>query len=255
MEEYYFGKRRNGDTRTIPVPDGVKDTMRWNMNNVSTFPAIVTGLKKFPDAVYSRQLAPFTPESGNRLSIFNHIDDAVIDDTMNIYVSGYVKIRLTVGNNIVYESGHVVYKYNLLTGVFGDIFNAYKYYARSGQSRRSREMIKLCDGIMDAMKGAAAAWMRSDAMTGEFGAMQIASGDDFRLTRNDVIDAGSFRKTNHTTLAARNVTAATVVRDCVGSYINQYGGDSTADRYFPRMRDNMEVYIEWEKTTSIYNNG
>lgn len=225
------------------------------MNDVSAYPAIAAGLKKYPDAVYSRQLAPFMPESGNVLSILNHVDDTIVDNIVNVYVSGYIKIRLRVGGAIVYDSKPVVYKNNLLSGVYGDIFCAYKMMK---SSRRQQEMIDLCDGIMAAMKEAASAWMRSDALDGEFNMMQIARGGDFRLTRNDVIDAGSYIRKKSTALSARKITVDTAVRNCVGSYINEYGigmKDDSVTRYFPRMRDNMDVYIEWEKTQSIYNNG
>lgn len=216
--------------------------------NVSTYPAIVAGLKKFPDAMYSRRLAPFTSESGNVLSILNHVDDAVIDDdTLNVYVSGYVKVRLRVGNAVMYESKPVVYKDNLLSGVFGDIFHSYKQVqaVNSVLPRRVREVIELCDGIMCAMKEAAAAWMSSDALIGEFDAMQIATGNDFRLTMNDVIDAGSYRKMNYMAPTAKKTTTVeTAVCECVGSYIFQHANDDAAARYFPRMRDNIDVYIE-----------
>ena len=237
----------------LPVPAVIKDTMQRNMNNVSFFPAIVDAFKKFPDSVYNRPLAPFTPESGNVLSILSHVDDAVLVNTVSFYVSGYIKVILKVGNAVVYESKPIVYKDNLLNGVFGYIFDWYKIHwtALSPQPRHVREIVELCEGIMDAMKGAAAAWMKSDALVGEFNAMQIATGDDFRLSRNDVIDTGSYRKTKYTATTARGITADTAVRECVANYINRYGADKTAARYFPRMRDNMDVYVEWEKQTPI----
>lgn len=261
-DEYYFGGRADSwkeDTRTLPAPAVIKDAMQRNMNNVSFFPDIVSAFKRFPDSVYSRPLAPFTPESGNVLSILNHVDDVVQEDIVSVYVSGYVKVRLKVGNTVVYESKPIVYKDNLLNSVFGYIFDRYKTYrtVRTTQSRRVREMVELCEGIMDAMKGAAAAWMGSDALAGEFNAMQIAAGDDFCLSRNDVIDMGSYRKTRYTeytATTARGITVDTAARECVANYINRYGADETAARYFPRMRDNMDVYVEWEKQAAIYVN-